>query len=460
MFLISRGELEGRLDPFFYIPEILELEKRVREISNQRLKDFIVSIASGATPSVKEEEKFYSDAENGVPFIRVQNLSPTNELMLNDLRYINHETHDKYLNRSQIKEGYLLVKITGVGRMAVSSIVPANFEGNINQHLVAIKTKDCFTSEVLATFLNTDIAEKLASRRATGGTRPALDYGALKSMPIVFKPEIVEIVKKAVNSKKQKETESAQLLASIDGYLLEALGITLPPTSEKKTFFIAHSNKISGGRFDPFYHLAEFEQNNEVVKSGTYPTTQLKQIAQKLVKGKLPKDNEKGGLLNVIQINSINFDGHIDTSGLLTAQDIFTPEQQMKKDDVLVVITGATIGKIAIWEQKESQNYFLGGDIVKFQCVKNANPHFIFAWLRCHNSQIEIKRNVTGATNGHLSPSDIGNILIPFPPLEKQTEITDHISALRLQAKQLQHEARVELERAKSDVERMILGEK
>ena len=131
----------------------------------------------------------------------------------------------------------------------------------------------------------------------------------------------------------------------------------------------------------------------------------------------------------------------------------------MQKDDVLVVITGATIGKIAIWEQKESDNYFLGGDIVKFQCVKNVNPHFIFAWLRCHSSQIELKRNVTGATNGHLSPSDIGNILIPLPPLEKQTEIADHISALRLQAKQLQHEARVELERAKSEVERMILGE-
>lgn len=458
MFLISRGEIDGRLDPFFYIPEILELEKKVRHISNQRLKNFIVSIASGATPSVKEEEKFYSDAENGVPFIRVQNLSPTNELMLNDLRYINHETHKKYLNRSQIKEGYLLVKITGVGRMAISSVVPVNFEGNINQHLVVIKTKDSFTSEVLATFLNTDIAEKLASRRATGGTRPALDYGALKSMPIVFKPEIVGIVKKAVTSKKQKETESAQLLASIDGYLLEALGITLPKPAEKKTYFLTNLSNVSGGRFDPFYHLVEFEQNNEVVKNGIYPATQLKQIAQKLVKGKLPKDNEKGGELKVIQINSINFDGHIDTSDLLTAQDIFTSEQRMKDNDVLVVITGATIGKIAIWEKKESDNYFLGGDIVKFQCVKNANPHFIFGWLRCHNSQIEIKRNVTGTTNGHLSPSDIGNILIPLPPLEKQTEIADHISALRLQARQLQHEAQTELERAKIEVERLILG--
>src|SRR2546421_320830 len=104
--------------------------------------------------------------------------------MLNDLRYINQETHQKYLNRSQIKGGDLLVKITGVGRMAVSSVVPEGFEGNTNQHLVVIKTKDFETSEVLATFLNTDIGEKLASRRATGGTRPALDYSALKSIPI------------------------------------------------------------------------------------------------------------------------------------------------------------------------------------------------------------------------------------------------------------------------------------
>ena len=34
---------------------------------------------------------------------------------------------------------------------------------------------------------------------------------------------------------------------------------------------------------------------------------------------------------------------YIDASDLLTAQNIFAPEQQMQKNDVLVVITGATI---------------------------------------------------------------------------------------------------------------------
>ncbi len=450
--------MEGRQDPFYYIPSIVELEKKIRKLSTLRLRDFIIAISSGATPSVKEEEKFYSDELNGVPFIRVQNLSPTNELMLNDLRYINQETHQKYLNRSQIKGGDLLVKITGVGRMAVSSVVPEGFEGNTNQHLVVIKTKDYETSGILATFLNTDIGEKLASRRATGGTRPALDYSALKSIPIVFKPEIIEIVKKAVIAKRAKEAEAKSLLDGIDAYLLERLGIETPAAADTKKTFFARASKLSGGRFDPFYHKAEFEKNTEAVKNGKYESKPLKQIVQRLIKGNLPKDEEKGGANKVVQINSISENGHIDTTDLLTAKDIFTPEQKMLRDDILVVITGATIGKIAIWE-KDGEDYFLGGDIVKFQCLENVNPYFIFAWLRSHNSQTEIKRNITGATNGHLSPNDVGNILIPFPKPEIQEEIAAHIQSIRTRAKELERVAHGEVERAKREVERMILGE-
>ena len=51
--------------------------------------------------------------------------------------------------------------------------------------MVVIKTWSSELSEYLANYLNLDIIEKLATRRATGGTRPALDYKALKSIPII-----------------------------------------------------------------------------------------------------------------------------------------------------------------------------------------------------------------------------------------------------------------------------------
>ena len=43
--------------------------------------------------------------------------------------------------------------------------------------------------------------------------------------------------------------------------------------------------------------------------------------------------------------------------------------------------------------------------------------------------------------------------------INKQIEIADHIANIRLKAKQLQQEAKDTLEKAKLEVEKMILGE-
>lgn len=472
MFLVRKGEIEGRIEPFYYIPEIVALENKVRKVSSQRLKDFIVSIASGATPSVREEEKFYSDAENGVPFIRVQNLSHTNELMLNDLKYINYETHNKYLNRSQIKPGNLLVKITGVGRMAVSSLVPTNFEGNINQHLVVIKTTDSFTSEVLATFLNTDIAEKLASRRATGGTRPALDYAALKSMPIIFKPEIVEIIKKAVVAKRQKETEAAGLLASIDGYLLQALGIILQPSSEKKPFFYTRVNKVSGGRFDPKKYVPENEQLIELMSNGKYKGHPLKEFLIQSVSGDWGIDEAKEGFLETLVIRATEFDNYfnlkLDNSRVKYRfiNQIKLEKMDLRVNDLLIEKSGGSenqpVGRIAIITEELADNYALSFSnfIHKIRVDARINSNYLFGFLKtAHN--IKITDLMQSQTNGirNLIMKEYLNIQIPLPPLEKQIEIANHISALRTQAKHLRLQAEIEFNSAKQTVEKMILGE-
>jgi len=203
VFILQKSELEKRLDPFYYVPELVELEKKVLAKQPKKLRDYVKGIASGATPKTAEVEKYYSDKENGKPFLRVQNLSPTGILEFDDCKYINEDTHNGMLKRSQVSEGDLLVKITGVGRMAVASVAPENFEGNINQHVCVIKTGNKEISETLAAYLNSDIGEKLASRRSTGGTRPALDYPALLSIPIIEDKRILEITKKVIKQKKQ-----------------------------------------------------------------------------------------------------------------------------------------------------------------------------------------------------------------------------------------------------------------
>ncbi|MFA5783173.1 MAG: hypothetical protein WC868_12975, partial [Bacteroidales bacterium] len=86
IFLIQRSELEKRLDPFYYVPSLMDLEKKVLSKRPKKLRDYVVSIASGATPKTTEMELYYSDKEDGIPFLRVQNLSPTGILEFEDCK--------------------------------------------------------------------------------------------------------------------------------------------------------------------------------------------------------------------------------------------------------------------------------------------------------------------------------------------------------------------------------------
>ena len=52
----------------------------------------------------------------------------------------------------------------------------------------------------------------------------------------------------------------------------------------------------------------------------------------------------------------------------------------------------------------------------------------------------------------------IENFNVPLPPKEKQEEIVAHISQMRARAKKLQAEGAEVLQKAKMEVERMILG--
>ena len=277
-FVVLNDEIEGRLDVFYYLPEFVESERRIKKSSSKTLGDYIINISGGATPEKDESEKYYTDsAENGVPFLRVQNITESG-LNLADCKYINFDTHNGMLKRSQVKEGDLITKITGVGRMAVSSVAPEGFDGNINQHLVAIKTDSYQTSKVLATFLNSDIGERLAFRRSTGGTRPALDYRALKTIPVIFKPEILDIMQFALGQNKQKEAEAQGLLDSIDSYVLDELGIKLPEVEERMCFTV-NSEEVQNNRMDTYYYQPRFEEVGKALRNGKYTVASLKNMA-------------------------------------------------------------------------------------------------------------------------------------------------------------------------------------
>lgn len=467
VFILQKSEVEKRLDPFYYVPTLVELERKVLARHPKKLRDYVVSLSSGATPKTTESEKYYAEKENGVPFLRVQNLSPTGILEFDDCKYINEETHNGMLKRSQVFENDLLIKITGVGRMAVASVAPANFEGNINQHIVVIRTKDKQTSETLAAFLNSDIGEKLATQRSTGGTRPALDYPALLSIPILTDKRVLEITKRVVEQKKQNEAAAEKLLASIDDYLLKELGITLPTPPEnilKNRIFKTNIKEISGSRLDPYYFSEYFFDIYKSIKSGKYPANSISSITTNIDTGRTPPrdsyvEGKTENKIPIVKAGSYTGD-FIDFSKCDYAAMDFKGSKIFQGD---IFILGAAhqaeyVGKKVYYlnEEPKTKTFFVG-ELVRI----STNPlkydsSLLFSILKIKIYSLLLNREKRGQTS-HLYPDDVKHILIPIPPLDKQKQIAEHISAIRKEAQQLKDKTKEELKKASEEIEKILL---
>jgi restriction endonuclease S subunit len=470
VFLIRKNELEKRLDPEYYVPDLVAFEKRILAKKPKKLRDYVKSIASGSTPATTEQEKYYAEKENGIPFLRVQNLSSTGLLEYDDCKYINEETHNGLLKRSQVSAGDLLVKITGVGRMAVASVAPEGFVGNINQHVCVIKTGDRKISETLAAFLNTDIGERLASRRSAGGTRPALDYPALLSIPIIDDERIIEITKKVIAQKQKNEAEAEKLLASIDDYLLAELGIVLPEKVEnalKNRVFLRNINKLSGNRFDGFYYQNEFDLFEESINSSKYHFQKLLTVLNYIASGAtlLKSESEKFYTNNSeIGIPLLRVQ-NITSEGLKLEDVIFINQETHHKDlkrsqvfegDLLITITGR-IGSSAVVPINFEGNINQHSVIIR-TTSELINNEFLATYFNSYLGQKLVLRNATGGTRPALDYTALKNIQVPVPPLEIQEKIVTIITNIRQQAKTLQNEAKTTIEEAKRTVEAMILG--
>lgn len=474
-FLINRSDIEGRLEPEFYKPSIAEIEQNIREKSTKKLRDFALYIAGGATPKKTEGDKYYSDKENGIPFLRVQNLCPDGTLLLDDCVYITKETHEGMLKRSQVEEGDLLVKITGVGRMAIASVAPDGFVGNTNQHMVVIKTGSSATSKYLARYLNLDIIEKIASRHSTGGTRPALDYPSVKALPIIEGLDF-SLIDSAISEKRYKEAEAQRLLDSIDSYLLNELGITLPTIQynlEKRMYYIS-SNECIEKRIDPKKYSPKTKNLYMAIENSPFPKSALADFITDSCSGDWGNDGENdivpSGWTRCVVLRGTEFDNCYNlsiNSEKVKYRLIQTVKIQKKHplyNDIIIEKSGGSddqpVGRVAIIDIENYNGFplFFSNFLMKIR-VSGIDANYLYYFLRTMYN-IGVTDSMQSQTNGirNLIIKEFLDQNVVVPPIEKQRDIAAYIAKIRCKAKTLQEEGKAILENAKKEVEQMIIG--
>ena len=173
--MIERGEVpEGyKKDKKHIIPNAW---------SRNKLGIFEDKIGSGKTPYGGERTYI----NEGIPFIRSQNVL-NNKLDINNVVYISKETHDE-MKATKIMPNDILLNITGasIGRCC---LVPNTFKnGNLNQHVCIIRTKEVIDREFLVQVLISDIGQNQIHFNQAGGNREGLNFEQIRNIEIPVPP--------------------------------------------------------------------------------------------------------------------------------------------------------------------------------------------------------------------------------------------------------------------------------
>jgi len=455
-FRVYKNEIEGRLDCEFY-KKRLKISKEVNKFETKILGDISVLKRGPFGGSIKKEI-FVEKGENTYQVYEQYNA------INNDLyraRYFISEKDYKRLESFAVMPNDIIMSCSGtIGKLAV---IPNDFnKGVINQALLRIRLKSGFNINYFVIIFSLIIGKLIEGNEFAYGAaiRNIVSIDELKNIQIPLPPleiqnKIVQLMDNAYSLKKSKESEAQKLLDSINDYVLDELGIKLPELKDKMCYAVDSSS--IRGRVDPYYYQPNFEEIEKSIYQGKFEVKELKDsLKNDLIKGMLPSEEEKDGDIKVLQIKNILKNGLINTSEYVTAKNIFKSEHKIKKEEIIIVITGATIGKVGLWYSDEE--FYLGGDMIKFSVNNRFNPYFIQAFLLSQAGQYQLMREITGATNKHLSPDNIKAIKVSLPPLEIQNKIAEEVKARMQKAKQLQEEAKSILEEAKEKVERIILG--
>jgi type I restriction enzyme S subunit len=119
-----------------------------------------------------------------------------------------------------------------------------------------------------------------------------------------------------------------------------------------------------------------------------------------------------------------------------------------------MAITGATIGKVSVFYNKEIEKATLSADTayVRFNNIEDSIAYLLY--FKTVIGQLAITQGITGATNKHLAIEDIKNIVLP----QFEDSIKKEVKNKIVQSMDNIYTSKQLIQEAKQDVEDLIEG--
>ena len=452
VFIVNRSEIENRLDPLYYGSDFTKFFKHPYSV---RLKDVCINFSSGFGAGKNEQ----TTKDNGYIQIRPTNID-------NDgfLKYEKNVYVPLHKGVPFVKKGTVLFNNTNsqewVGKTALLQEDSKLYTSNHITSIIVNYSK--VISEYLWIVLNIYQRNKVFYSICTNwNNQSGVGIDLLQSVkvpipPISSQQEIVDYYISAYNEKQERELEAQQLLDSIDTYLLDELGVSLPEVRNelKDRVFLLNRSELEG-RFDPTVY-----KDGIKLISSKWDNEKLSKVAF-VNPGGAYKGKTADTLISFVPMEVVDETfSEITTKGETTIAESSGFTKFREGDLLWAKITPCMQnGKSAIARNLTNG---LGCGSTEFFVLRPKDQRLSIEYLHVI-LHMECVRDTAmlyfGGSAGQqrVPASFLENFNIPLPPIEKQVEIANHVYELRQQAKGLQEEGMRILEEAKLEVEQMIL---
>lgn len=452
IFIVKRSEIEGRLDPKM---ALYNQESHSTQYHKIQLKKLLLKAPQYGAGESGVTRKSYQEPR----YIRITDIDSNGIVNSKELGATANNIEDKYI----LNDGDILFARSGatVGKTYLHKTKPymCFYAGYLIRFVV---NTSLILPEYLFAYTQLPIYKKWIAAIQRPSAQPNINAEEYQSLEIPLpnldiQHYICNIIKNGYLTKQKKEAEAQKLLDSIDGYILNELGITMPKSdlNLKERIFFCNFKQATGGRLDP-----KFNNQWQKLKSlqCNYPKVTLADVV--FNSGQYGANETaidyKEGDTRYIRITDIDDLGCLKENNKVTCKNI-EQNYMLHKNDLLFARSGS-VGKCYI-HKRISEPAIFAGYLIRF--IINAaiiNQDYLFYYCNCSLYKYWVDTIQRPAVQANINSEEFRQIIIPLPPMAKQQEIADHITALRHQAAQLQQEGKEALEKAKQEVEQMILG--
>ena len=173
--------------------------------------------------------------------------------------------------------------------------------------------------------------------------------------------------------------------------------------------------------------------NQRTIKHA-WSQARLEEIANKIGSGATPRGGEKAyqteGIPLIRSQNVVFFNFKRDGLAFISEEQArLLSNVEVLANDVLLNITGASIGRVTIAPQ-DMEGARVNQHVCIIRPVEGIDVRYLNAYLSSPDKQVEITNENYGVTRQALTKQQISDFIVPVPPSNEQKRIADKLDAV------------------------------